>query len=106
MCTQWQQHEALIEVPQCAEAEHNQEAERQTEQLNGQPRQGSWGKTDFSINNGFQSEILFYLFIYFFVVAEDILDTDTLFFEYMKRQIEGRGTNKMGGGLMQNRHMI
>lgn len=44
MCTQWQQHEALIEVPQCAEAGHNQEAERQTEQLNGQPRQGSWGK--------------------------------------------------------------
>lgn len=66
MCTQWQQHEALIEVPQCAEAEHNQEAERQTEQLNGQPRQGSWGKTDFSINNGFQSEIFFY-FIYFFL---------------------------------------
>lgn len=40
MCTQWQQHEALIEMPQCAEAGHNQEAERQTEQLNGQPRQG------------------------------------------------------------------
>lgn len=32
---------ALIEVPGCVEPEHNQEAERQTEQLNGQLCQGS-----------------------------------------------------------------
>lgn len=41
-------HEPLIEVPECVEAEHNQEAERQAEQLNGQACQRSWGKSFFS----------------------------------------------------------
>lgn len=65
MCTQWQQHEALIEVPQCAEAKHNQEAERQTEQLNGQPRQGSWGKQISLSIMGSSRRFFFYFFIFF-----------------------------------------